>query len=332
MEVEIIEEIKQNAWDELGKTVDKSITTSAEAFKEANLDFIVEKRPLTVKLPNDESVIIPEQYATIRLDTNEILGLVGERYTILQNVDAFSFVDPIVEKGIASYESVGFFGGGERIFINAEINKPILIGKKRTNYKEEIALNLFMTNSHDATGAITGFINPVRKLTNTSLNGALPNKPLRVTFRHTSGLHETVGDRYENEIMEIVTDYLNLLPKVFNEMINTSADEKDYERVIVTALADNPGMVKEYYSSKPSKRFVGNVERVLQFAFTHPTQQTPNTENTVFGIYTALSGYYQLVHEWRSADEKTHHVIDNGSRLTLRTQKCFDECLKLIVK
>lgn len=39
---------------------------------------------------------VPKYYATIRTDIDEVLGVVGKDYNVVQNVDAFSFFDAIV--------------------------------------------------------------------------------------------------------------------------------------------------------------------------------------------------------------------------------------------
>jgi len=38
-------------------------------------------------------VIVPDKFATVREDTGEILGVVGNNYNICQNEDAFDFIN-----------------------------------------------------------------------------------------------------------------------------------------------------------------------------------------------------------------------------------------------
>ncbi len=62
---------------------------------------------------------IPNYFATIRTDTQKILGVVGKDYEVIQNVDAFIFFDSIVGGDGIQYETAGALGNGERIFITA---------------------------------------------------------------------------------------------------------------------------------------------------------------------------------------------------------------------
>lgn len=115
--------VKEKAWHNLGQIIE-DYPTSAEAIKHAGLDYTVEKRPLFTYdnenysgNPNTDIIIpeieVPNYYATMRTDTEQVLGVVGKDYNIVQNVDAFSFFDTIVggKEGIL-YETAGALGNG----------------------------------------------------------------------------------------------------------------------------------------------------------------------------------------------------------------------------
>lgn len=114
--------VKEKAWHGLGQIVSDYLT-SAEAIKHAGLDYTVEKRRLfTYDNENnaaneDTDIIIPEIevpnfYATMRTDTEQVLGVVGRDYEVIQNVDAFSFFDAIVGGDGIQYETAGALGKG----------------------------------------------------------------------------------------------------------------------------------------------------------------------------------------------------------------------------
>jgi hypothetical protein len=87
----------QPAWHNLGKVVDSALTAE-DCIKYANLDYEVDKTTIHAQIDVAESEGIggriykqvPERYATYRTDTNEVLGIVGQRYEIVQNKDAFT--------------------------------------------------------------------------------------------------------------------------------------------------------------------------------------------------------------------------------------------------
>lgn len=72
----------------------------------AGLDWTVEQTPVFM----DDGTEIKNYKANIRSDDKTVLGIVTNRYKIVQNADAFSFTDAIVgetEDGIVRYETAG---------------------------------------------------------------------------------------------------------------------------------------------------------------------------------------------------------------------------------
>jgi phage/plasmid-like protein (TIGR03299 family) len=158
----------QKAWHGLGQIV-TDYPTSAEALQFAGLDFTVEKRPIFtydtanntiggeagIKIPEIE---VPGYYATMRTDTDQVLGLVGRDYKIVQNTDAFTFFDSIVGGDGVLYESAGALTStGARIFITAKLPGYIKVGSD-----DLIDKYIFLTTSHDGSGSITAAFTPVR--------------------------------------------------------------------------------------------------------------------------------------------------------------------------
>jgi hypothetical protein len=79
-----------STWHNLGIELNHP-KTAREAIEMAGLNFTVVKKPL--KLKNDSK---RDAYATVRTDTDEILGYVSRSYKPIQNVDAFMSFDAIL--------------------------------------------------------------------------------------------------------------------------------------------------------------------------------------------------------------------------------------------
>ena len=90
--------VSEKAWHGLGTLVE-AYPTSAEALKFAGLDYSVEKRPLfTIDAldmprrnePDPDAIIlgasteveVPNYFATVRTDSDTVLGVVGKDYTL----------------------------------------------------------------------------------------------------------------------------------------------------------------------------------------------------------------------------------------------------------
>lgn len=171
--------VKEKAWHNLGVVLDKC-PTSAEAIRHAGLDYEVLKVPVFCTPENKQPVVIADKYATYRKDNGSVLGIVGDRYTIIQNRDAFTFFDEIVGEGAAIYETAGCLGNGEVIFITAKLPDYIKVGNN-----DLIEQYLFLTSSHDGSGAIQVAFTPIRIVCNNTLNFALQNCTNKLTIRHT---------------------------------------------------------------------------------------------------------------------------------------------------
>ena len=184
--------VKEKAWHGLGQIIDR-YPTSSEAIQHAGLDYIVEKRPLfTYDTENhlgegSDDIMIPEIevpnfFATVRADTEQVLGVVGNDYEVVQNRDAFSFFDAIVGGGDGIlYETAGALGNGERVFITAKLPDYIRVG-----VKDWIEQYLFLTTTHDGLGSITAAFTPIRIVCNNTLNAAMNNHSGAIKIRHTA--------------------------------------------------------------------------------------------------------------------------------------------------
>lgn len=96
--------VKERPWHGIGTVVDTA-PCSADALKIAKLDWTVEQFPVQAN-----GMEIPNYFANIRSDTNQILGVVRSRYNVLQNADAFNFIDDIIENNSdveCKYETAG---------------------------------------------------------------------------------------------------------------------------------------------------------------------------------------------------------------------------------
>ena len=88
--------------------------------------------------------------ANVRGDTSRVLGIVSDRYKIVQNREAFAFVDSILEQKDVpvKYETAGSLENGKRVWMLARMPKSLILGDEVENY-------LFFTNAHNGKSGIT---------------------------------------------------------------------------------------------------------------------------------------------------------------------------------
>ncbi len=323
--------VKEKAWHGLGQIIDR-YPTSSEAIQHAGLDYIVEKRPLfTYDTANhlgegsDDMVIpeiaVPNFFATVRADTEQVLGVVGNDYEVVQNRDAFSFFDAVVGGGEGIlYETAGALGNGERVFITAKLPDYIRVG-----VKDWIEQYLFLTTSHDGLGSITAAFTPVRIVCNNTLNAAVRNHSGAIKIRHTASAAERL--KQAHTLMGISRELSQEMEALFNQWAKVRITDREVKKLIQIAMAPNKEVLEHLAESKfeqLSTHYTNIVDSVYEYALASPTQQVDTTAGTVFGAYNAVTGYFQNVRSFKSEEAKFKSIMDGTAKQ--RAQTAFNLC------
>ena len=147
-------------WHGLGVCVEEALN-SREALEKSGLNWMVEQRPIIT-----DGKLIPGYKANIRQTDGKILGVVTDRYKVVQNHEAFAFTDALLGEGV-KYETAGSLSDGKRIWILAKLpDKYIIEGEQVDPY-------LVFSSSHDGSGAIKVCMTPIRVVCQNTLNLAL---------------------------------------------------------------------------------------------------------------------------------------------------------------
>lgn len=322
--------VKEKAWHSLGQIIE-DYPTSEEAIIHAGLDFEVEKRRIFTHNGNENftnvaldmgNVEIKNFFATARKDTNQILGIVGSKYEVVQNKSAFVFFDSLVDNsnGI-KYETAGALGDGERIFITAKMPDVIKIGRK-----DIIEEYIFLTTSHDGSGSITAAFTPVRIVCNNTLNMALQNHSNAVFIKHTTNAEVKLKEAAR--IMKIAESTSDMLETLFNKWAKVKLNDAEVKKLIRLAMSPNKEVAKSIIENNTayefSKHFEDVCSQVFDYSQVSPSQQMETTAGTLFGAYNAVTGYYQNVKTFSSDDAKVNSIMF-GTGLE-RTKKAFEIC------
>ncbi|XHR94269.1 DUF932 domain-containing protein [Mucilaginibacter sp. UC70_90] len=328
--------VKEKAWHGLGQIV-QEYPTSAQAMEFAGLNFEVEKRKLfTYDNINqqgdpDQDIIIPEvevdnYFATVRTDTDTVLGVVGKDYHIVQNVEAFSFFDAIVGGGEGIfYETAGALGNGERIFITATLPDYIRVGKD-----DVIGKYLFLTTSHDGTGSITAAFTPTRIVCNNTLNIALRNCSNVINIRHTQSAQEKLKEAHK--IMGMVNQLTPMLEGIYNSWTKVRIKDHELKRLIELALCPNKEVYDKLIHGKldeTSTAFKNMCDDAFEYAMVNDTQLTNATKGTVYGAFNSVTGYFQNVRNYKDDNAKVKNMFYGGTAKR-KSQTAFDLCTDFV--
>jgi len=325
--------VQQKAWHGLGQIVEE-YPTSAEAIKHAGLDYEVVKSPLFTKgsgitetaqdiVIGNSELEVPNYFANIRTDNNNILGVVGKDYHIVQNSEAFSFFDAIVGGGDGIlYETAGALGKGERIFITAKLPDYIRVG----NGDDVTEKYIFLTTSHDGSGSITAAFTPIRIVCQNTLNASLQNMTNVIRIKHTSGVKQRIENAHK--IMGLANTLSNQLEGIFNEWTKVKVTDREVRKLIQLALCPNKEtlhLLKKGAEDEVSTMFKNTVEDAFAYAMMSDPQLLETTKGTLFGAYNAVTGYFQNVRNYKDDEAKLKSIVMGGTA-QLKSQKAFEYC------
>lgn len=222
--------VREKPWHGLGTMVQEA-PTSADALRLAGLDWTVDQKNIQVcggaKIPNFK--------ANVRSSDGAVLGVVTDRYQIVQNVDAFSFTDELIG-GDVRYETAGSLQNGRKVWLLAKMPERQIVGDAVEPY-------LCFSNTHDGSGSIRVCMTPIRVVCNNTLNLALSTAHRQWSTKHVGNIDQklqearmclSLADAYMGELAEYADKLANHrvsdaeLEALLEEMF--PVDEDDSER------------------------------------------------------------------------------------------------------
>lgn len=214
------------AWHGLGQKLNDNPSIS-EAITAAGLDWEVGLKDLFT----NEGTPVPAR-ATYRKTDGSILGVVGPRYTPLQNSDAFDWFQPFLDANECSLHTAGSLHEGQKVWVLAKLNRDnceIVKG-------DETAKFILLSNSHDGTTAIRVGYSFIRVVCANTLAFAhsknSSSKLIRIRHTRSSKTNlENVRDIMNNintEFEATAEQYRFLASKQFNQ-----ADVRRYVKVML---------------------------------------------------------------------------------------------------
>ena len=296
------------AWHGLGQIVETAMTAE-QALELAGLNFEVKKIPVVVK-SNGLDLEMPDKFLTYRTDLNQALGVVGARYEVLQNKDAFSFFDTIIEESEAVYETAGALGKGEKIFITAKMPEHIRI----TGTDDLTEVYVLLTSSHDGSGTVTAAITPIRVVCQNTLNAALRSTQNKIHIRHTTNLKFNLAQAHK--LMGITNSLTTELNSCFNSLATKSITDAKVKELITELFT----------SQKDDSTRITNIRDAVFASYSAGIGQD-KIVGTAWGAYNGITHYLDHEKSYKNADVKFMNVIDGESAKT--AQKAFELLINL---
>ena len=282
--------VGETPWHGLGTKLEKA-ATAAEALAASGLDWTVEKKAIFTA----DGKRVSGHYATVRTDTGESLGVVGEVYQPLQNKSALSLLDGIVGVKEAMYHTAGALGAGERVWLLAKLPGYIRVVGDDVTEKY-----LLLTNTHNGTTTADVMFTPIRVVCQNTLNMALGHNSGKQKMRHTKSLGLRVRDvRAGLGIINDLFAGFEESARAMTEVQVNSAAWQDFTKKVGLMPEGDAAIAA---MSTRAKNILEDVTKLFEQG---RGSEIKGVRGTLWGSYNAITEYVDHHRTIRVGDEAT---------------------------
>ena len=278
-------------WHSLGTSVDGPMTT----------EIAKQVWPFTyyqqdVHSPTGEKI---EGYKSIRIsDTNKIMAVGGEGYTIIQPEEVAAFAEDLHEKGVVC-ETAGALGDGERIWML--LHAP--------DYKFEVfkgdehRMYTLLSNAYDLSAALEARYTDIRVVCENTINQATHGNPAVIKLRHTINVKSRM-----NMAAEIFKGYQRA-NETYKEAMRYLAKHPITDAVIHEFEVGMFGDLEKTEPGRGQTILKNKLDKFESLMFTGKGTEIAGVVGSAYGMlnaYTEWSDYFSTV---KGTEDRTKAII-----------------------
>jgi phage/plasmid-like protein (TIGR03299 family) len=262
------------------------VSSVEEALEMSNLNWQVKKSTEPVRstvITNEGTYEVPfaDKFITYRQmpeQAPEALGVVGKSYEVIQNSEAFSFLNYLADDSGAEFASAGSLRGGRQVFVNMKMPSSL----KFAGDSDAVDMYLMVTTSHDGTKAFTACVTPIRLVCTNQIRFALRSAKSHFTLRHTKTSNGKISEAHA--ALGLVRVYEDAFQNAVNELIDQEMNKSQFENFVDTLIPD-----RFKSTSQEVTNSVTNAKNDLMNLWEAPTQKIVG--NTKWAAYNAVAEY-----------------------------------------
>lgn len=276
---------REPAWHGLGTVFTEEVTTR-QMLELANLhdwNVRLEEVEIPAGFNSDKTYNYVTRTNPFDRTQNDILGVVGERYRILQNEELFDFGDALLDGG-GRWETAGSIKGGRQVFGSLALERETVLDPNGVS--DKVNTYLLVNTSHDGSIAIQASVTPVRVVCANTLNLALGggvgrNRGIKQSFkiRHT----QTASGKIQaaREALGLANVYMDEFDKLAQQMIQQTVTNDQFMKMIELAYP------QPEENKKGAQAKWQNKVDLLEYIYTGPYNDT--IAGTAWGALNALT-------------------------------------------
>jgi phage/plasmid-like protein (TIGR03299 family) len=204
-----------------------------------------------------------------------VLGVVSDRYKVIQNEDAFAFTDELLGEGVC-YETAGSLQEGKKVWLLARMPHEYIISGER------ISPYLLFSNTHDGTGAVKVALTPIRVVCNNTLNLALKTAKRSWSMVHTGDVYEKISEAKDTLLR--AENYMDGLGKEIDRLQKRKMSDREVTECIQVLLPLEDG-----FSAQQTKNVKRLREDMMARYFDAPDLQ--DVEKNAYRFVNAVSDF-----------------------------------------
>jgi phage/plasmid-like protein (TIGR03299 family) len=327
-----IKELNKQAWVKAGTAVNAS--SASEAARQAGLDWNVMLADMEAIVSNNvneyETVTdhypVPKRQAVLKLgkdNENQVIGVVGDKYKIVQNMEVFSALDSLVDSGDARYTAAGEYNNGANIWMVMELPMGVQVAN------DPHAAFLLVQSSHDGSCAVR--IRPIieRLFCMNQINRIIKGKhknDYTYVMKHTTNSELSVNDI--RNITQLTYDSIQQYEMIAGKLLERKVDDRQVRNIFkaVWALPSEVEEAPDHLLSQGQRRqrTIALNGRDSAWNIYSQSHTQENIRGTAFGA-------------WQAVVEHADHYASGGSdrraiaTISGRNDRIKDKALDLVL-
>ena len=286
---------RQPAWVDIGHRFDTPPASISDALQEAGLDWEVDLHPVHITGADGQPIDLTGKFATVRRDTGKALGVVGSRYTVLQNIDALRFVDDLSGHGdiVAAWET------GPQIGVAVRFGDSVYpFGNGDGGFQPYLVFR----NSHDGRGSVKCHV--------VNFQLVCMNQMSSISRRSLAGWSTPHTARVEQRV-KLAADALALADRNSSEytdecrrLADVAVDDEAFDQIVAGLLED-----QGFEGNRLSRTCEG-----IRSVWSHSPTLDPELRNTGYGLMHAVTEYWDHSRRYRTGRSRFNSIMAGPAR------------------
>lgn len=313
--VNLFASYREPAWHALGNVFEEEVTDYKVMLRKAGLaDWDVSFENIPESFPDYRFEVGGNLVVANIGDEKRVLGITGERYGIVQNEDAFSFLQSLHDG--ARWETAGAIKGGRVVFGSLAFERDFVLDPSGVG--DVVKSYLLVANSFDGSTNLFGGVTPVRVVCQNTLNVATGTLKNTFKMRHSSKVVDRMAA--EAALWRQANTYMDEFSAEAKTLFEKSVSDKKFFDIVSDLFpkpeADVKGSVKKWE------------KRQEMFAQAWNGEPNAGIKGTAWGVANALTEANQWGRGIRSDKNAKERFAAAGAGFDKATndfrQKAFD--------